>query len=335
MAKKVATLIVNFGGPRSLEEIGPFLKELLTDPDVIRPRLPSFIHRFLFSEIARKRVKKVSKDYATIGGKSPIFEDTEALAAHVGALAFHRYLPETHAHFLERVQQLDADEICVFPLFPQFSYATTGSIARRFSTHLSDALQKKVSWVSSYATHPSFVQAMKANIAEFLSEKNLKEEEIALLFSAHGLPQAFIDTGDPYQAQCEDSFREISAGFPRALSRLSYQSKFGRAQWITPSTSDVCSAIEEWRGDRKTVVIVPLSFTSDHIETLFEIEELYLPLINERGLSACRCPALNRRQDWLEAIVEIIRSCKRVETDSLIFGACALKTAGHQPRRTL
>ena len=278
MAKKVATLIVNFGGPRSLEEIGPFLKELLTDRDAIRPRLPSFIHRLLFSEIARKRVKKVSKDYATIGGKSPIFEDTEAIAADVGALAFHRYLPETHAHFLERARQLDADEICVLPLFPQFSYATTGSIARWFSTHLPGALQKKLSWIPSYATHPAFVRAMRANIAEFLSEKGLKEEEAVLLFSAHGLPQAFIDTGDPYQTHCEDSFREISAGFPRALSRLSYQSKFGRGQWITPYTSDVCRDIQEWRAGKETVVFIPLSFTSDHVETLFEIEQLYLPV---------------------------------------------------------
>ncbi len=323
MAKKVATLIVNFGGPRSLEEIGPFLKELLTDPDVIRPRLPSFIHRFLFSEIARKRVKKVSKDYAMIGGKSPIFEDTEALAAHVGALAFHRYLSETHTHFLERVRQLDADEISVFPLFPQFSYATTGSIARWFSNHLPDTLQKKLSWVPSYATHPIFVQAMQANIGEFLAEKGLKEDEVVLLFSAHGLPQAFIDTGDPYQTHCEDSFREISAGFPGVLSRLSYQSKFGRAQWITPSTSDVCSAIDEWRGERKTVVIVPLSFTSDHIETLFEIEELYLPLIEDRGLNAYRCPALNRREDWMEAIAQIIQTSVRVTNQELIFNTVA------------
>lgn len=321
MAKKVATLIVNFGGPRSLEEIGSFLKELLTDPDVIRPRLPFFIHRFLFSEIARKRVKKVVKDYAMIGGKSPIFEDTEALAAPMGALTFHRYLPETHAHFLERVLLLDVDEICIFPLFPQFSYATTGSIARWFSNHLPESLQKKLSWIPSYATHPLFVQAMKANIGDFLAEKGLKEKEVILLFSAHGLPQAFIDTGDPYQSHCEESFREISAGFPSALSRLSYQSKFGRGEWITPSTSDVCTAIEEWCEERRAVVIVPLSFTSDHIETLFEIEELYLPLIKERGLNAYRCPALNRRQDWMEAIEEIMQTSERVVNEALIFNS--------------
>lgn len=319
MTKKVATLIVNFGGPRSLEEIGSFLKELLTDRDVIRPRLPSFIHRFLFSEIARKRVKKVAKDYEKIGGKSPIFEDTEAIAAHLSAFAFHRYLPETHAGFLETVKQLDAEELCIFPLFPQFSYATTGSIAHWFSTHLPPSLQQKLSWVPSYATHPAFIAAMRANLAAFISQKGLKEEELILLFSAHGLPQDFIDTGDPYQSHCEDSFKAIAEAFPRALSRLSYQSKFGRGEWIKPYTSDVCRDIEEWREGRETVVFIPLSFTSDHIETLFEVEELYLPLIEERGLKAYRCPALNLRSDWLEAIATILKTSERVRNNSLIY----------------
>ena len=319
MTKKVATLIVNFGGPRSLEEIGPFLKELLTDRDVIRPRLPSFIHRFLFSEIARKRVKKVSKDYELIGGKSPIYEDTEAIAAHLGATAFHRYLPKTHAGFLDAARKLDAEELCNFPLFPQFSYATTGSIARWFSTRLPHPLQQKLSWISSYAAHPAFIAAMRANLAEFLSLKGLRGEEVVLLFSAHGLPQAFIDTGDPYQRHCEASFREISAAFPKALSRLSYQSKFGRGEWIKPYTSDVCRAIGEWHQGRETVVFIPLSFTSDHIETLFEVEQLYQPLIERRGLKAHRCPALDRRADWLEAISTILETAPRVDNDSLIY----------------
>ncbi len=319
MTKKVATLIVNFGGPRSLDEIGSFLKELLTDRDVIRSRLPTFIHRWLFSQVARKRVKKVAKDYAAIGGKSPIFEDTETIAAHLEAPAFHRYLPETHAAFVQQMDRLEADEIAVFPLFPQFSYATTGSIARWFSKHLKRDLVEKMSWVPSYAAERTFVAAMQANIAAFIAREGLREEEVILLFSAHGLPQAFVDTGDPYQRHCEESFAAIAAGFPAALSRLSYQSKFGRGQWITPYTSDVCREIHEWRKGRETVIFIPLSFTSDHIETLFEIEQLYLPVITRRGLRAYRCPALNLRKDWLEAIPAILQTVDRVPNDSLIF----------------
>lgn len=133
-------LIINFGGPRNLKEVEGFLKELLTDQEVIRTPFPSFIHRLLFTRIAKKRALKVIPEYEKIGGRSPIYEDTEKMAAtlqkYVKApvLTFHRYLPETHACFLSAIKQIPKDhQIRVFPMFPQFSYATTGSIALFFS----------------------------------------------------------------------------------------------------------------------------------------------------------------------------------------------------------
>src|SRR5579885_3024221 len=131
-----AFLIVNFGGPRNLEEIAPFLRELLTDQDVVRSGWPQFIHNILFSRIAKKRARQIAHDYALIGGGSPIYRDTEELARQLRTLlkapvyTFHRYLTATHADFISKIQQDQADEIVVFPLFPQFSYSTTGSIAK-------------------------------------------------------------------------------------------------------------------------------------------------------------------------------------------------------------
>ncbi len=323
---KIVLLVINFGGPRNLVEVPDFLEALLTDKDVIRTPFPAFFQDLFFKRIARKRSLKVSKDYEKIGGKSPIFEDTEAVASALGnvmdlpVIAFHRYLRATHESFLQKIEKLDADEILVFPLFPQFSYATTGSIARWFKKHLPVSLCKKMKWVASYPTHPSYVKAFVQNTKDFLEEKNLKEKEVVFLFSAHGLPESFIQEGDPYQNECGASFQRIADHFPKASSFLSYQSKFGRSKWITPSTIDMCHQVKEWIGDKKHIVFLPLSFTSDHIETLFEIEQEYLAPLKTAGYSAIRCPALGRRQDWIEAMKSIILSSDKVKTNSLVRG---------------
>ena len=318
-------LLVNFGGPRDLLEIEEFLIELLTDQEVIRTPLPSFIHRLLFTRVAKKRSKKIIPDYAAIGGKSPIFDDTESIAKCVGGilktdiLTFHRYLPKTHPSFIKAIETLsDAEEIRVLPMFPQFSYATTGSIALWLSKKLSASAMKKLRWIKSYPGHSSYITAMEKCLRALLDEKGIREEDTVILFSAHGLPQRFISTGDPYQEECVVSFEKIRASFPKALTRLSYQSQFGKEEWIRPYTAEVCETICNWAEGRKNVVIVPLSFTSDHIETLYEIEELYLGSIRKAGLNAIRCPALNLREDWISAIAELFESSKVVNNEALL-----------------
>lgn len=323
--RKTAYLLVNFGGPRDLNEIEEFLIALLTDQEVIRTSLPAFFHRLLFTRVAKKRVQKVTPDYALIGGKSPIFEDTEVIAKSVGkllhspVLTFHRYLPKTHAAFLDQMKNLkEVDEVRVIPLFPQFSYATTGSIALWFAEHFPADVVNKMNWAKSYASHPAYIRAFELCLREFLTEKGLKEEECVLLFSAHGLPQSFISTGDIYERECRLTFDLLKARFPQALSRLSYQSQFGKEEWIRPYTNETCAEIDVWCAGRKHAVVIPLSFTSDHIETLFEIEELYLPVIRKQGLQAYRCPALNRRADWLDAIAQMFSEREGLANQMLI-----------------
>jgi protoporphyrin/coproporphyrin ferrochelatase len=318
-------LLVNFGGPRDLKELFPFLKELLTDRDVIDSSLPPFLHRLFFTYIAKKRAKKVVPDYLLIGGKSPLFEDTEAVAEALKGslyskpLIFHRYLPATHNRFIKEIHAEETDQIIVFPLFPQFSYATTGSIARFFSTRLSPSSVQKMKWVKSYPTHPAYVSCMQKLIREFFTASHLKEEETILFFSPHGLPQRFIDRGDPYEGECRSSFQEIAKAFPRALCKLGFQSKFGRGEWIRPYTEECCKEILNWHLGYQQVLFVPLSFTSDHIETLFEVEYQYMPLIRERGLRAFRLPALNRDSTWIEAIATIIEEEKNFVENKQLF----------------
>lgn len=311
-------LIVNFGGPRDLKEVEPFLVELLTDRDVINSKMPNWLHHRFFTYIARKRAKKISVDYELIGGKSPIYEDTEAVARAVSpeAITFHRYLPATHQQFIETAQEQEG--LVVFPMFPQFSYTTTGSIARWFSETLGEETVQGLRWVKSYGDHPLYAALMAKKIRNFLLEHQLDEENTVLLFSAHGLPKKYIDEGDPYLDECQRSFKSIADYFPKAASHLSFQSKFGKGEWLRPYTDEFCAELWIPRSQDKQVVMIPLSFTSDHIETLFEIESLYLPLLRKRGLAAYRLPAFNRDPEWIEVIQNLIQVMPKYANQDLI-----------------
>lgn len=318
-------ILVNFGGPRNLEEIPAFLTALLQDRDVIRTKLPSWMHNFLFRRIALRRAKKTAHDYEAIGGKSPIYFDTEMLAEILAlelkrpVVTFHRYLPDTHKKSIEAIEELTNDRLTVLPLFPQFSYATTGSIARFFTNHLRPETVQKLRWIRSYAHHEAFISAHERHLASYLKNHGLSSQNTALLFSAHGLPLSFIETGDTYQAECERSYFQIMKRFPGFVSRLAYQSKFGRGEWLRPSTEDICLSASTWNEGKEKIVIIPLSFTSDHIETLFEIEQLYLPLLQNQGLQGYRCPALNLEPYWIQALAHIAQDTQGVNTQTLIF----------------
>ena len=316
-----SVVLASFGGPRSLEEVEPFLKCLLCDQDVLQTPLPALVHKALFNRVAKKRAHTTREDYAHIGGKSPIFEDTESLAKllslelNLPVHAFYRYLPSTHARFFEQLQASTGPAL-VFPLFPQFTYATTGSVARCFYQKGGARLRGRLNWVASYADHPLFVGAWQRHLAAFMHAHGLGESQCLLLFSAHGVPKRYVQEGDPYQRECFLSFHAIRSAFPQAASVLCYQSQFGKAEWIRPYTADLCRGIPEMQG--KTTLFIPISFTSDHVETLFEIEG-YVQQARAAGLQALRVPCLNLRPDWITAIADIIRGSRALQpTESLI-----------------
>lgn len=317
-------LLVNFGGPRTLAEVAPFLEELLTDQDVVRTTWPAWFHRLFFRNVARRRAVRTRQDYAEMGGGSPIYADTEAVAALLEqrlrrpVLTLHRYLPMTHPALLERLRTIQ-EEIVVLPLFPQFCYATTGSIARFLYTRGPEGIATRLRWIRSYADHPAFLRAHQLRLRRFLEEKGLQEQETLLLFSAHGIPVSF--QGESYPQECERSFRGVMAAFPRAIGRLSFQSRVGPGEWIRPYTEEVCRALATWSEGRRELVVVPISFTSDHVETLVEIEREYLPLVRACGVGAHRCPALNRDETWIQALQEIVQEERLLATtEELIRG---------------
>jgi len=324
LTQKKCLLIVNFGGPRTLDEVEPFLRELLTDQEVVRTSWPPLIHRVLFGRIAKKRARKVAPDYKKIGGRSPIFFDTEAIAKKLRGLidtpifTFHRYLPATHNDFIEEFSQDGWEEITIFPLFPQFTYATSGSVAHWFDRHLPQKITTKMRWIKSYADHPAFINAYRRQVQEFLEKHQLPEEKVFFLFTAHGIPKEFVEKGDVYQSECERSFQELMRCFPGGVGKLAYQSKFGPGEWLRPYTIDLSNEIKKWCEGRKHVLFIPIAFTSDHIETLFEIENEYLPPVRAQGFSAYRLPALNLCPNWIKGITEILASSDLLANQMLI-----------------
>ena len=281
-------ILVSFGGPRSLKEVPSFLKELLCDQEMVRTQLPAWMHRALFSLIAYLRAPALVKKYELIGGISPIVEDTERLARTLphDVLTFYRCLPQTHAPFLQKLQALSGEEeILGITLYPQYSITTTGSAKLWIEQHVGAQLYNKIRWVDSYATHPAFIKGWIERIRTLLEAEGIEEVQASLLFSAHSLPQAIVDQGDPYQKECIASFQLVSKAFPKAHSLLAYQSRSGWGRWLGPSTESICRSAQL----RRHVVIIPIAFTSDHIETLYEVEYEYLPLLIERGLIPHRC----------------------------------------------
>lgn len=324
MKKNIPLILANFGGPRDLKEIAPFLKALLTDRDVIRTPLPPLLNTWLFTLIARRRSAKVAKEYISMGGSSPIFNDTEEVAQllrektqrHI--ITFHRYLPSLHRDFIEQVKQIDSEEIDVFPLFPQFTYATTGSIARWFQYNLPRTISNKLRWIKSYPNHPSFIAAHVKKIDAFLKQNQLDPQDTVLCFSAHGIPQGYVDAGDIYQAECQRSYQGIMSFFPQVLGRLCFQSKFGPGEWLKPYTSESCESILSWHQGKNNIVFIPISFTSDHIETLCEIENDYMTVIRKNGLKAYRVPALTKDPEWIDAITDILQE-KQYSSNMMLY----------------
>lgn len=319
-----AYVIANFGGPRCLDEVTSFLTALLTDQEVLRTSLPACVHRWLFSYVAKCRAKTISKEYKKMGGGSPIFADTEAIAhslrckVQTPILTFHRYLPSTHQAFIDELQKLPCGEIRVFPMFPQFTYATTGSIASFFAKNLSRTLQQRLRWIKSYPAHSSYINVMRHMLKQYMVTQQLKEKESVFLFSSHGLPLSFIATGDLYLSECQATFQAIMQDFPDVLGKLCFQSKFGPGEWIRPYTIDCCEQVLNWHQGRKNVIFVPMSFTSDHIETLCEIEDQYMPVIEKQGLKALRLPAMNQHEEWIEAIHLILHEVTTVSNQMLL-----------------
>jgi ferrochelatase len=319
MAEERAILFLQLGGPENLEEVPGFLYRLFSDPDVIRVR-PAILRKAIAAAIAFGR-KKASRDlYRSIGGGSPIRRLTEEQARGVEGLLRARGRRVTvrvamncsNPMVEDVVKQLAAGGVrrflCV-PLYPQYSLTTTkGALERARLAIARDAPGASLTEMGSWPADPLFVQAhaelIQAEIARF---PDPRPEAVHLLFSAHSIPKKLVTReGDPYASEVEASVRAIHDRLgARSPYTLAYQSKLGPIEWLGPPTLGVIGDLA--RGGQKQVLAVPIAFVTDHVETLYEIDQLFAEEARKAGLPHFRrTPGLNNHPTFLRALEELI-----------------------------
>lgn len=292
MTDRVAVVLFNLGGPDRPESIRPFLFNLFNDPAIIRQPRP--LRWALARLISRRRAPAAEKIYRRLGGRSPLLERTGAQArALERALADPRmrvFVSMRYWHpmadaVVSEVARFDPARVVLLPLYPQFSSSTTASSFRDWERAARGKIEAATTRICCYPEVPGFVEAAAGRISAILEDWEGPAPRI--LHSAHGVPKAFVETGDPYQAQVERS----AAAIRRTLRRedlehvVCYQSRVGPLEWIGPYTD---REIERAGSDGKPLVVAPIAFVSEHSETLVELDEEYRDLARESGVPVYR-----------------------------------------------
>ncbi|MGE5275949.1 MAG: ferrochelatase [Acidobacteriota bacterium] len=319
MAEERAVLFLQLGGPENLEEVPRFLYRLFSDPDVIRVR-PAILRKAIAASIALGRKRASRELYRSIGGGSPIRRLTEEQARGVEALlrergkaAAVRAAMNCSSPMVEDVvEELAAKGVRRFlalPLYPQYSLTTTkGALERAREAVARHAPGASLAETGSWPTHPLFVQAhaelIEREVARF---PDPRPEAVHLLFSAHSIPRKLVTKkGDPYASEVEASVRAIQQRLGgRSPHTLAYQSKLGPVEWLGPATLGLIS--ELGRRGEKQVLAIPIAFVTDHVETLYEIDQLFGEEARRAGISHFRrTPGLNSHPTFLRALEALI-----------------------------
>lgn len=317
---RTGIVLLNMGGPETLDDVGPFLSALFDDRELME--LP--MHRVLAPFLAKRRTPHVRELYREIGGGSPILRWTRLqgeemcarldrispeTAPHKAYVAF-RYVHPTAEDALREMDRDGIERAIAFSQYPQWSCTTSGSSLNdlwRTMGRLGLARRFRWSLIDRWPTHPGFIEAMAARIREGLARFDESErEDVVLLFSAHSLPISVIAKGDTYPQEMGASVDRVMAllDIPNRYL-LSYQSEVGPVTWLGPSTEKVITNFPKL-GYRK-MLVVPIAFTSDHIETLSEIDIEYRELAEKVGFERFeRAEALNDHPRFLDGLAEMV-----------------------------
>jgi len=288
---KVAVVLFNLGGPDSLKAVRPFLFNLFRDPAIIR--LPAIARYPLAALISATRNRTAQANYAIMGGRSPLLPESQAQARALEA-ELKRRAPEVEARTFvamrywrpfaaetaRAVAAFAPDEIVLLPLYPQYSTTTTASSLAAWAAAYAGPGRSRA--VCCYPTDLGLVEAHVAEIRRVWDAAD-RPQALRLLFSAHGLPQQVVDGGDPYEAQVRATAAAIAERLPDLPDwQVCFQSRVGRLKWLEPSTE---SAIRQAAADGKGVVIAPIAFVSEHVETLVELDHEYAELARGLGMT--------------------------------------------------
>uniref|UniRef100_A0A668SB17 Ferrochelatase n=1 Tax=Oreochromis aureus TaxID=47969 RepID=A0A668SB17_OREAU len=295
---KTGILMLNMGGPEKLEDVHDFLLRLFMDTDLMKLPVQNKLGPF----IAKRRTPKIQEQYSKIGGGSPIKhwtsmqgegmvklldEMSPETAPHKFYIGF-RYVHPLTEEAIEEMEKDGVERAVAFTQYPQYSCSTTGSSLNaiyRYYSNRADRPKMRWSVIDRWPTHPLLVECFAEHIRnELLKFPEDKTDDVVILFSAHSLPMAVVNRGDPYP-------QEVGATVQRVMERLGHcnpyrlvwQSRVGPMPWLGPQTDEVIKGLCE-RG-KKNLLLVPIAFTSDHIETLHELDIEYRQVLGEEALA--------------------------------------------------
>lgn len=320
-----AVVLFNLGGPGDLRAVEPFLVNLFSDREIIELPGGRLVQPMMARLIAKMRGPSVRGNYARIGGGSPQLRITraqaDALEHHLnaethGEMAYRVFIAMRYSHpsaadALEAIAAAGIRRIVTLTLFPHWSKATTGSSQRAFERELTGPRWRgrrfDVTHIEHYPDDPGYLDAMTATVSRaYRSIEPHRRDRTVILFSAHGLPQKFVDEGDPYVEHIEATRRGIleRLGVPNR-ELLAYQSRTGPVKWLGPGTEEVIA--ELGHEGVKDLLVVPLSFVSDHIETLYEVDLLFSETARKAGITGYYRPeALNTDPLFIEALGRLV-----------------------------
>ena len=313
---KIGVVLFQLGGPDSLDAIEPFLYNLFCDPDIIDFPFARIARQPLAKLISSRRARHVAHHYAEIGGKSPILEFTrrqaEALDCELRpefdarvVMAMRYWRPFTQ-EAIATLAAHEPDDVVLLPLYPQYSKTTTGSSLnewnRRFHPH---GWSPHVHVVREFYKDATYLDAVVAAVDSSLRDFE-DPADVDMVFSAHSVPVAVIEQGDPYQRQIEDTVDLVwQRGAWPARRHICYQSKVGASKWLRPSMHETVKNLAA-AGSRH-MLVVPISFVSDHVETLHEIDIEHREQARELGIEDYRMmPGLNDSPDFIRALAGLV-----------------------------
>ena len=337
---RVGIVLLNLGGPERIQDVGPFLYNLFADPEIIRLPIPA-LQKPLAWLISTLRSNKSQEAYRSIGGGSPLRRITDQQARELQSLLRQRDVDATtyvamrywHPFTESAVADMKADgieQVVVLPLYPHFSISTSGSSFRelqRLRQGDERFAQLPLRAIRSWHDHPGYLKAM-AQLIEREIDACVDPSTAHVFFSAHGVPKSYVEeAGDPYQKEIESCAELIMKTLGRENPwTLAYQSRVGPVEWLQPYTEE---ALEEL-GEKgvKELVVVPISFVSEHIETLEEIDIEYREIATEAGVSNFRrVPALDTDPTFIASLADLVET-------SLAGPEVGLDEAAALPART-
>ena len=334
MTDRVGVVLLNLGGPDTLDAVEPFLYNLFSDPDII-----DFPGSFLFRKrlaklISSRRHVWVQKQYEKIGGGSPLKAHTLKQAGllekklnetmHARVYVAMRYWEPFTDEALDAIERDGITRVVLLPLYPHFSKATTESSKKEWDARLAERkhLQLDATLIEHYYDHPTYIDALIGRIEEGLErfDKNIRGD-VHLVFSAHGTPMKLVRQGDPYSGHIKKTIEAIMGRSKLGNDHsLCYQSKVGPMKWLTPSTPD---KVTELAGKGvKHMLIVPVAFASDHLETLFELGIEYRRVAMAAGVEQYEVTTgLNDSPIFIRALSELVLTHLGRETEQQASGA--------------